>query len=115
MNYEMQKANLLADNINEFMKFVFEATENKRSSILNTDKLFQIKLLIEEFKFRIIADELHRINQYSWDERYTTILVNQFREGISIIDEYVKNHYNELFMLTGRLHTLNNLSTSFSK
>ena len=115
MNFEMQKANLLADNINQFMKFVMDAYENKRSSILNPDKLYQIKLLMEEFKFRIIADELHRINQYSWDEKYTTILVNQFREGISIIDEYVKNHYHELFMLTGRLHTLNHLSTSFNK
>jgi hypothetical protein len=114
MNFEMQKANLLADNIGEFIKFVYDNYENKRSFLVNTDKLYQVKLLVEEYKFRIIADELHRINQFSWDEKYTFYLVNQFKQGVTIIDEYVRNHNNDLFILTARLHTLKNLYLSFS-
>jgi hypothetical protein len=114
MNFEMQKALMLAETINSFIKFVRESFENKRSFYENTDKLYQIKLLIEEFKFQIVADELHRINQFSWDEKYTNILVEQFNKGFSIIDEYVKNNYNDLFILTARLHTLKSLSSSIN-
>jgi hypothetical protein len=113
MNTEMQKANLLAENINSFIKFVQKNHETKFS--LNTDKLYQIKLLIEEFRFQILADELLRINQFSWDEKYTHYLVDSFRKGIDIIDEYLKNNYDDLYIFTARLSTLKDLSLSFSK
>jgi|SRR5579875_1470487 len=115
MNFGMQKANMLAKNINSFIKYVRHSYENRSSFYTNHDKLYQIKLLIEEYKFQIIADELYRINQFSWDEKYTYILVEQFKQGLNIIDEYVKNNYTELFMLTARLHTLKSLTALFSK
>lgn len=115
MNTEMQKANLLAENINNFIKFVQKNHENQNNFRLNTDKLYQIKLLIEEFRFQILADELLRINQFSWDEKYTHYLVDSFRKGIDIIDEYVKNNYDDLYIFTARLSTLKDLSLSFSK
>jgi hypothetical protein len=65
---------------------------------------------MDEFKFHIIADEILIINQFSWDEKYTYYLVDQFQQGINIIDEYVTNNYNELFLFTARLYTLKNLS-----
>ncbi|MEH7373396.1 MULTISPECIES: hypothetical protein [Bacillaceae] len=115
MNFEMQKANMLAENINGFIKYVQKSHENKNSFRFNPDKLFQIKLLIEEFKFQILADELLRINKFSWDEKYTYYLVDQFIEGIEIIDEYIHNNYNDLFLLTARIYTLKDLSQSFSR
>ncbi|MED4205473.1 hypothetical protein [Neobacillus mesonae] len=115
MNFEMQKANLLAENIADFIKYVRKSYENKNSFHSNPQKVYQIKLIMEDFKFQIIADELRRINQFDWDEKYTHYLVNQFLEGFTIIEEYVINNYSDLFLLSGRLHTLNNLSRDFAK
>lgn len=115
MNFEMQKANLLAENIKGFIEFVHTSYEHKNSSCSNSDKLYQIKLLVEEFKFQILADELLRINRFTWDEKYTHILVDRFRIGMNIIDEYVENHYHDLFMFSARLYTLKNISSSFNR
>jgi hypothetical protein len=110
MNHEMQKALLLAANIKDFSQFV---QKQQNSSIFNSEKMYQVKLFIEEYKFKIIADELHRINQFDWDGKYTYYLVESFQKGIRTIDEYVQNNYGELFILTGRLYTLKNLINSF--
>ncbi|MEH7355649.1 hypothetical protein V7150_19155 [Neobacillus drentensis] len=115
MNFEMQKANMLAEHINGFIKYVQRSYKSKNSLHSNKDKIYKIKLWMEDFKFQIIADELLRINQYSWDEKYTYYLVEQFRKGINIIDEYVTNNYNELFIFTARLYTLKNLSQLLQK
>ncbi|MGG1679976.1 hypothetical protein ACIFOT_30295 [Neobacillus sp. NRS-1170] len=112
MNFEMQKANMLAENIKDFIKFVDNSYQNKNSFRFNTDKLYQVKLIIEDFKFQIIADELHRINQFDWNEKYTHYLVDQFQKGINIIDEFVHNNNNDLFLLTARIHTLKSLSSN---
>lgn len=82
---------------------------------MDTGKLRQIKLIAEDFKFHILADELIRINRFVWDPKYTNYLVNQFLKGLIIINEYVQRNYNSLFMVTGRLYTLKNLSSLFSK
>ncbi|CAH2714811.1 hypothetical protein BACCIP111895_01987 [Neobacillus rhizosphaerae] len=109
MNFEMQKANMLAEHIHDFIDYVRKNNKTINSLYANKDQIYQIKLWIEEYKFHIIADELLRINQYSWDEKYTYYLVEQFKKGISIIDEYVTNHYDDLFLFTARLYTLKNL------
>ena len=113
MNFEMQKANMLAENINGFIKYVRRNHESKNPFRFNSDKLYQIKLLVEEFEFQILSDELLRINQFSWDEKYTYLLIDRFKKGMNIIDEYVKNNYNDLFLLTPKLYTLKNISQSF--
>ncbi|MCO0597789.1 hypothetical protein NGI46_09945 [Peribacillus butanolivorans] len=116
MNFEMQIANMLAKNINGFIKFVNKHYENKNNIFcLHTDKVYQLKLLVEEYKFQVLADELLRINRFTWDENYTYLLVDRFRKGMSIIEEYVENNYNDLFIFTARLYTLNSLSLTFSK
>ena len=115
MNFEMQKANMLAENINDLIKYVHKNHETKNSYRFHSDKLYQIKLLMEEFKFQVLADELFRVNKFSWDEKYTYILVERFIEGLSIIEEYVKNNYNDLFLLTTRLYTLKNLSEAINR
>ncbi|MDR6123995.1 hypothetical protein QFZ87_003592 [Bacillus sp. SLBN-46] len=115
MEFERQKAIMLAENITSFIKFVNQRHENKNNFRIHSDKLYQIKLLTEEYKFQIIADELLRINQFDWDGKYTYYLVDQFQNGMNIIDEYVQNHYNDLFLLTARIHTLKNLNSPFNK
>jgi hypothetical protein len=115
MSFEMQKALLLAENIHEFIKFVNSCYEGRSKIILNKDKLYQIKLFIEEFKFHILADELHRINQFEWDGRYTHLLVDRFIEGMNVIDEYTKRNYDDLFMISARIYTLMNVSSSFTR
>lgn len=102
---KMQKAMLLAENIHAFIKFVDSRLKKQYS-----DKVYQIKLLVKEFRFQILVDEIVRINQYDWNEKYTLYLVESFRKGLEVIDEYVKNHYDELFMFSGRMYTLKNLS-----
>jgi hypothetical protein len=106
---------MLAENIKGFVKYVQKSYENKNSSILNIDKVYQIKLIMEEFQFQIIAAELLRVNQFSWDEKNTRLLVDRFRQGIDIIDEYVKRNYNDLFLFSPRIHTLKSLSKSLCK
>lgn len=116
MKFEMQKANMLAESINGFIKLIHKIHENSKINFIkNTDKIYQIKLISEEFKFQIIADELIRINRFAWDEKYTYLLVDKFKEGLNIIDEYVGYNYNELYIFTARLYTLKNLCISFSK
>ena len=116
MNFEMQMARMLAENIDGFVKFVQEQYQDERNCFtLNRDKLYQGKLLIEEYKFQILADELQRINRFTWDETYTYLLVDRFREGMAIIDEYVENNYQDLFILTARIYTLTNFSQSIGR
>ncbi|KAF0825673.1 hypothetical protein ACOSZF_00300 [Cytobacillus firmus] len=114
MQYEMEIANLLAENINDFIAFINKNLE-RNIFYMDTDKLQQIKLIAEDYKFHILAEELIRINRFVWDPKYTNYLVNQFLKGLIIIDEYVQRNYNSLYMLTGRLYTLKNLSSLFSK
>ncbi|PLS05436.1 hypothetical protein [Neobacillus cucumis] len=109
MKIEMQKANMLAENINDFIRYVQKNHEQKNNFRFHSDKLYQVKLFVEEFKFQIIADELLRINQYSWDGKYTYYLVDCFKKGMDIIDEYVRKNYEELYLLTSRLYILKDL------
>lgn len=114
MNFEMQKANLLAENMKGFAEFVQKCYDTKSGLILNHDKLYQVKLWVEEYKFIQIAQELARINQFDWDEKYTLLLVARFLKGLVIIDDHVEHNQADLFILTARIHILKNLSALFA-
>jgi len=111
----MIKANMLAENIKDFIEYVHKHYQENNVYLSNPDKLYRLKLIIEEFQLHIIADELLRINKFIYDEKYTSILVNSFREAINIIGEFIENNYNDLFIFIPRLHTLRSISCSFSK
>lgn len=113
MDYYMNIANQLAKNINEFITFVYTKWDHKSSIIINTDKWYQVKLFVEEYKLQVIADELERINRFCWNESYTTLLVEDLKKALAVITEFVERNYDELFILTARLHTLKNLSLVF--
>ncbi|MCQ6275520.1 hypothetical protein JMM81_11185 [Bacillus sp. V3B] len=115
MNFDMIKANMLAENIKGFIEYVHKHYQENKSYISDPDKLYRLKLLVEEFRLRMIADELLRINKFIYDEKYTTILVNKFRKGITIIGEFIENNYDDLFIFTGKLHILRSISSSFTK
>lgn len=68
MNFEMKIANMLADNIIVFIDFVYYKYENQNRFNSNKDKLYQLKLLVEEFQLQMLSDELLRINMHTWDE-----------------------------------------------
>lgn len=115
MKINMQKANLLADNIEDFIKYVSRLDEQRDDLEISGDKLYQIRLFIEEFKFQLLSDELHRINRFDWDEKYTLYLVGQFNRGLEIINEYVHRNEQDLFLLSARIHTLLCFTSMFSK
>ncbi|WP_160719231.1 hypothetical protein [Bacillus sp. USDA818B3_A] len=115
MKLEMQKATMLAENINDFIKYVQKNHKYKNSLRFNPDKLYQVNLFVEEFRFQIIADELLRINKYSWDAKYTFYLVDSFIKGLDTIEEYVRNNYEDLYLLTARLYILSDLSRLFTR
>jgi hypothetical protein len=113
MSYKMRIATMLADQIDGFIQLVQENYENKHKTYIeNLDKWYQVKLLIEEFKFQLNASELRRINRFSWNGKYTILLVDDVQKGLDVIEEYVERNYDELFMLTGRLHTLRSYCSS---
>ena len=76
MNFEKEKADMLAENMRGFIQYVQLSYQLNNSHLSNPDKLYRLKLLLQEFQFRIIADEVLRINRFIFDEKYTAILVN---------------------------------------
>ena len=106
---------MLAENIKGFINYVQLSHQKNNIHLSNPDKLYRLKLLLHEFQFRIIADELLRINRFIFDEKYTSILVNLFRNGIQVIGEYIENNYHDLYIFTPRLYTLRSIGSSFSQ
>lgn len=111
MNFQMQKANMLAENIKKFINFVYKNFDNKNNSKSNLDKIYQLKMWIEDFRFQSLADELMRVNQVTSDEQYTQLLVDRFRKGMMIIDEYVERNFEDLYIFTAQIYTLKNQSS----
>ena len=106
---------MLAENIKGFIQYVQIQYQLNNRHLSKPDKLYRLKLLLQEFQFRIIADELLRINRFIFDEKYTSILVNRFRQGIQIIGEFIENNYNDLYIFTPRLYTLRSIARLFSQ
>lgn len=96
------------------MDYIHKSYEKNNIHLSNPDQLFRLKLLVEEYKFEILASELLRVNRFFYDDKVTVLLVNRFRKAIEIIDEYIENNYDGLFIFTPRLYTLKSLSQAFS-
>jgi len=106
MELEQQKAQLLATNIKEFVDLVQDGNNQPFGQLANSEKLFRLKLIIEEFKIETIADELLRVNTYTWDKQASRILIDRFITAFRHISEYVENNYHELFFVSARIYTL---------
>jgi hypothetical protein len=106
MELEQQKAQLLATNIKGFVDLVQNGKNQPFGQISNSEKLFRLKLIIEEFRIETIADELLRVNTHTWDEQASGILVDRFITAFHHIREYVENNYHDLFFVSARIYTL---------
>ncbi|WP_071394104.1 hypothetical protein [Bacillus tuaregi] len=114
MDFDREKAKLLAVNIEGFSLFVRKSYQNNNSYLSNPEKLYRLKSLVDEFQFQIIADELSRINRFIYDEKYTRLLVNRFRKALHIIGDYIDQNSQDLFIFTARLYTLRSICRSFT-
>ena len=114
MNSKMQMATLLADHVDSLIDFV-RKTEKKKSLTVKQDKWHQVRLFLEEFRFSLVADELHRINTFSWNESYTILLVNDIQKGMAVIEEFAERNYDSLFLLTAKIHTIKQLCRVFER
>jgi len=114
MDFDKEKAILLAGNIKGFIEFVQKSYQQKNSCLSNPEKLYRLKLLVDEFHLQIIADELVRINRFMYEQKYTRLLVSRFRKALHIIGDYIDQNSNELFIFTARLHTLRSICSSFT-
>lgn len=114
MNNQMQKANLLAEQIKSFIDLVYRSYQNESYLVTNVDKVYRMKSLVEEFKFQIIADELERVNRFVWVEKDTLVLVNRFREKIKIVEEHVESNYQDLYVFSARLANIQSICQSFT-
>ncbi|MGN1402044.1 MAG: hypothetical protein ACI4XL_11120 [Bacillus sp. (in: firmicutes)] len=112
MDCRMAMANLLADNVDGFIQFVSHNLNNESVFVKDTNKIIQLSLLINEYKFQLVSDELHRINQFHWNEKYTHLLAEDLLRGVTVIDEFVERNNQELFIFSARLHTIKNLIAS---
>lgn len=113
VNFEREKAKLLVENLKNFVHFV-KKSYHTNTYMSDSEKLFRLRNLVEEYKFQLLADEIERVNQFMWDEKVTAILVNRVRRGIESIVEYVENNKDGLFIFSARIHTLQSLCSSFS-
>nr|WP_295971678.1 hypothetical protein [uncultured Bacillus sp.] len=114
MNFDVLKANMLAENIRGFIEYVDKSNRERNAYLSDPEKLYRLKSLVDEFKLYIIADELIRINRFIYDEKYSAELVNDFRRAIDIIGNYIDQNQDDLFIFTARLQTLRSICCCFT-
>lgn len=113
MEFDREKAKLLAENLIGFIEFVEKSNQHKRY-MSNSDMLFRLWSLVDEYKFQLHAEEILRVNRFNWDEKATTILLERVRKGLNSIDEYIVNNLEELFIFSARVYTLQSICRSFT-
>lgn len=106
MELNQQKSLLLARHIREFVDLVQSGENHPFAQMSNPEKLYRLALIVEEFRIATIADELLRVNTYTWDEKASRILIERFKTAFIHIREYVQNNYNDLFFFSARIYTL---------
>lgn len=106
MELERQKSILLATAIKEFIDLVNKDENSRNALISHSEKLLRLKLIVEEYRLGTIADELLRVNNHTWDEQASRILIDRFISTFKHIAEYVENNQTDLFMYSGRIYTL---------
>jgi hypothetical protein len=103
---QRQKVIMVAKHMNEFAEFVYSSYAGTPQLILNRDKHYRLKLLIEEFNFTGIAGELLRLNKHSGEHRETKILLERFQSALRHVADYVDQNHSDLFLFSGRTYTM---------
>jgi len=113
MELERQKASLLATNLKSFVEFVDHIYYSPNKHLSHPDKLFRLKLIVDEYRLGTIADELMRVNKHAWDERSSPFLIDRFVTSWGNVTEYMENNLNDLYIFSGRVYTLTNYCRLF--
>jgi hypothetical protein len=106
MELERLKAMMIAIHMKEFAEFVNYIYTAKPQLIPNRDKHFRLKMLIEEFTFLGVANELLRLNQYVCEQRETKMLLDRFNHGLRHVADYVRQNQEDLYLFSGQIYTL---------
>jgi len=113
MEFEREKALLLGNQLREFVAFVHQSYRDN-TYMSDKDQLYRLKNLVDEYKFQLLAEEILRINQFSWEAKGTEILVGRVRKGITSIHNYIENNRNGLFIFSARVYTIKTACKSFT-
>lgn len=111
--YQMDKANLMAQSIKGFTEYVQKNYLENNRNLSHPDKLYRLKLLVEEYKLHILCNELMRINRVVYEDHYTKILIDRLSKAVEVIGEYIDQNYNDLFIFTARLHAVRMMIDSY--
>jgi hypothetical protein len=115
MNFNTERAKLLAVNLQGFIDLVDRTVEQHSFIVLNKDILYRLKLLVEEFRFQILADELFRLTKYESEEKQTLMNIEKVNEKIVILEEFVQQNYDDLFIFSGRVHSIRSIIEMFNE
>ena len=109
MNFNMQKAKLLTVNLQGFIDLVSRIHDHHSNTVVNQDILYRLTLLVEEFKLQILADELKRLTKFVGEERQTLLNIEKVNEKIIIIDDFIQQNYDDLFIFSGRVYSIRSI------
>ncbi|RIW32037.1 hypothetical protein D3H55_14275 [Bacillus salacetis] len=115
MNVNIERAKLLAVNLQGFLDLVKRTYEQNSFIVLNQDILYRLNLLVEEFRFQILADELFRLTKYEDEEKQTLKNVEKVNEKLVILEEFVQHNYDDLFIFSGRVHSMRSIINLFDE
>ncbi|WP_421385332.1 hypothetical protein ACOJQI_11375 [Bacillus salacetis] len=115
MNFNMERAKLLTMNLQGFIDLVNRTYEQHSYIVLNQDLLYRLKLLVEEYRFQLLADELKRLTRYEGEEKQTLMNIEKVKEKISIIDDFIQVNYDDLFIFSGRVHSIRSIIDMFEE
>lgn len=113
MEFEREKAKLLAENLSQFVTLVHRKEEHL-THLSDKDKLYRLKSLVDEYRLGLLAKEIARINRFSWEPEMMVLLVNRVRTSISSIDDYMENNLDDLFFYSAKVHTIKSICSSFT-
>ncbi|WP_456274830.1 hypothetical protein [Bacillus sp. AK031] len=115
MSFNRQMAKLLALNLQGFIDLVDRTYRQPSAIVLNQEILYRLKLLVEEFRFQILTDELLRLSKYEGEDKQTLMNIEKVNEKIAIMEEFVEQNYDDLFLFTGRIHSIRSIINTFNE
>lgn len=114
MNFNMVSAKLLALNLQGFLQLVERTNTQHSFIVLNKENLYRLRLLVEEFRLQALTEELLRLTKYEGEERQTLMNVEKISEKMMIIEEFVADNYDDLFIFSGRVYSIRSIIEGFN-
>lgn len=115
MNFNLERAKLLTLNLQGFIDLVSRIHDHQSSMGVIQDVLYRLKLLVEEFRLQILADELKRLTKFVGEERQTLMNIEKVKEKMIIIDDFIQQNYDDLFIFSGRVHSIRSIIDTIKK